>query len=112
VFTFLGELMRTYLHFAGGSIPSPHAAAATIMWIMAYRYHRPSFYILAPVVISLYVSTFYGRYHYLSDAIVGVLVAVIALILAPMIMRAWDRLVERGTVRMLFARTRVEKPLS
>src|SRR3989304_2781354 len=112
VFTFLGELMRTYLHFSGGSIPSPHAAAATIMWIMAYRYHRPSFYVLAPIVISLYVSTFYGRYHYLSDAIVGVLVAVIALILAPMIMRAWDRLVERGTVRMLFARTRVEKPLS
>lgn len=112
VFTFLGELMRKYLHFAGGSIPSPHAAAATIMWIMAYRYHRPSFYVLAPIVISLYVSTFYGRYHYLTDAVVGILVAAVALVLAPIIMRAWDRLVERGTVRMLFARTRVEKPLS
>lgn len=112
VFTFLGELMRKYLHFAGGSIPSPHAAAATIMWIMAYRYHRPSFYVLAPIVISLYVSTFYGRYHYLTDAIVGILVAVIALALAPVIMRAWDRLVERGTVRTLFTRSRAEKQFS
>ena len=112
VFTFLGELMRKYLHFAGGSIPSPHAAAATIMWIMAYRYHRPSFHVLTPIIISLYVSTFYGRYHYLTDAVVGILVAVLALVLAPKIMRAWDRLVERGTVRMLFARSQVEKPLS
>ena len=112
VFTFLGESMRKYLHFAGGSIPSPHAAAATIMWVMAYRYHRPSFYGLAPIVISLYVSTFYGRYHYLTDAIVGVLVAVIALVLAPVLMRAWDRLIGRGTIRTLFARTRVEKPVS
>jgi membrane-associated phospholipid phosphatase len=82
------------------------------MWIMAYRYHRPSFYVLAPVVISLYVSTFYGRYHYLTDAIVGVLVAVIALALAPVIMRGWDRLIGRGTIRTLFARTQVEKPVS
>lgn len=105
VFTYLGELMRSYLHFAGGSIPSPHAAAATIMWIMAYRYHRPSFYVMAPVVLSLYVSTFYGRYHYLTDAVVGILVAIVALALAPVFMRAWDRLIERGTIRQLFIRT-------
>ncbi|MEX0602092.1 MAG: phosphatase PAP2 family protein, partial [Bacteroidota bacterium] len=66
VFTYLGELMRSQLHYAGGSIPSPHAAAATIMWVMAYRYHRPSFHVLTPIVITLYVSTFYGRYHYVT----------------------------------------------
>jgi membrane-associated phospholipid phosphatase len=108
VFTFLGELMRSQLHYAGGSIPSPHAAAATIMWVMAYRYHRPSFYILTPIILSLYVSTFYGRYHYLTDAVVGVVVAGIALVLAPSIMRAWDRLVERGTVGFLFARAKID----
>ncbi len=110
LFTYLGELMRSYLHFAGGSIPSPHAAAATIMWVMAYRYHRPSFWLMTPVVLSLYVSTFYGRYHYLTDAVVGVLVAVLALALAPVLMRAWDRLIERGTLRMMFVKTRVEEP--
>lgn len=71
VWTFLGECMRKYLHYAGGSIPSPHAAAATIMWVMAYRYHRPSFWILTPIILSLYVSTFYCRYHYVTDVVVG-----------------------------------------
>ncbi|MEX1140164.1 MAG: phosphatase PAP2 family protein [Bacteroidota bacterium] len=107
-FTTLGELMRSQLHYAGGSIPSPHAAAATIMWIMAYRYHRLSFHILTPIILSLYVSTFYGRYHYVTDAVVGVLVAFVALAIAPRLMRAWDRLVETGTVGTVLARTKAE----
>jgi hypothetical protein len=90
VFTFLGELMRSNVHYVGGTIPSPHAAAATIMWIMAYRYHRPSFYILTPVVLSLYVSTFYARYHYVTDAVVGVAVAFLALVLVPLLIKGWD----------------------
>jgi membrane-associated phospholipid phosphatase len=91
VFTFFGELMRSNLHYVGGTIPSPHAAAATIMWVMAYRYHRPSFYILTPIVISLYVSTFYLRYHFVTDAVVGVIVAFIALWIVPYLIKAWDR---------------------
>jgi hypothetical protein len=90
VFTFLGEMMRSNLHYVGGTIPSPHCAAATIMWVMAYRYHRPSFYILTPVVLSLYVSTFYARYHYVTDAVVGVAVAFLALAIVPMLIKGWD----------------------
>ena len=95
VFTYLGELMRSHLHYIGGTIPSPHAAAATNMWVMAYRYHRPSFFILTPIVLSLYVSTFYGRYHYVTDAVVGVAVAFLALALVPFLIRWWDRLTIR-----------------
>lgn len=108
LFTTLGELMRSQLHYAGGSIPSPHAAAATIMWIMAYRYHRLSFHILTPIILSLYISTFYGRYHYVTDAVVGVLVAFVALAIAPRIMRGWDQFVEKGTIGTVFARTKTE----
>jgi membrane-associated phospholipid phosphatase len=95
VWTFLGECMRKYLHFAGGSIPSPHTAAATIMWIMAYRYHRKSFWIMSPVIISLYFSTFYGRYHYVSDAVVGILTAFLAIAIAPKLMKGWERIAGR-----------------
>ncbi len=95
IWTYFGELMRAHVHYVGGTIPSPHAAAATIMWMMAYRYHRKSFYILTPVILSLYVSTFYGRYHYVTDAVVGVLVAFAAIALAPKLMKAWDRILER-----------------
>jgi hypothetical protein len=95
VFTFLGELMRSNLHYVGGTIPSPHAAAATIMWIMAYRYHRPSFYVLTPVVLTLYVSTFYARYHYVTDAVVGIAVAFLALAIVPMLIKGWDAIALR-----------------
>jgi membrane-associated phospholipid phosphatase len=96
VFTFFGELMRSNLHYVGGTIPSPHCAAATIMWVMAYRYHRPSFYILTPVVLSLYVSTFYLRYHFVTDAVVGIIVAFVALLIVPFLIKAWDRLAEKS----------------
>lgn len=95
IWTFLGECMRKYLHFAGGSIPSPHTAAATIMWLMAYRYHRPSFWVLTPIILSLYISTFYCRYHYVTDAVVGVLVAFLALAVAPLLIKLWDRMAGR-----------------
>jgi membrane-associated phospholipid phosphatase len=95
IWTYLGELMRKYLHFAGGSIPSPHTAAATIMWIMAFKYHRPSFWIMTPIVISLYFSTFYCRYHYVTDAIVGIIVAFLAIAAAPMLVKLWDKVAEK-----------------
>ncbi len=94
VWTYFGELMRSNVHYVGGTIPSPHAAAATIMWMMAYRYHRPSFYVLTPIVLSLYLSTFYGRYHYVTDAVVGIAVAFLAIALAPKLMKSWDNIVD------------------
>ncbi len=60
------------------------------------------------MILSLYVSTFYGRYHYLTDAVAGVLIAFVALALAPRIMRIWDQVVEKGTVGMVFARAKAE----
>jgi len=81
LFTWLGELIRVKLHYVGGSLPSPHCAAATVLWAMAWRYQRRLAVALAPVVLTLYVSTFYCRYHYVSDAAAGILVAMLALVL-------------------------------
>lgn len=99
-FTYVGELMRSYLHYVGGTIPSPHCAAATIMWIMAYRYHRVSFYLLTPIILSLYVSTVYGRYHYATDAILGIGVAFLALAFVPILARAWESLLARRLLEL------------
>lgn len=97
IWTYFGELMRSHVHYVGGTIPSPHAAAATIMWMMAYRYHKPSFYVLTPIVLSLYISTFYGRFHYVTDAVVGIAVAFLAIALVPQLTRVWDRIVTGRT---------------
>lgn len=92
VFTWVGELIRTRAHFVGGSLPSPHAAAATVMWVMAWKHHRPTFWVLSPVILSLYFSTFYLRYHYVTDAILGIATAGLAVLIASPLQRAWDRL--------------------
>jgi membrane-associated phospholipid phosphatase len=101
LWTTLGEFLRTHLLYAGGSIPSPHAAAATIMWVMAFRYHRPTFWVISPIIVSLFVSTFYGRYHYPTDAVAGIALAELSLRLVPFVAHEWNRLVSlRATVRV------------
>jgi len=92
VFTWAGELIRSRAHFAGGSIPSPHAAVATVMWVMTWKHYRPAFWALSPVILSLYVSTFYCRYHYVTDLVVGIATAALAALVAPPLLRVWDRL--------------------
>ena len=75
LFTSIGEFIRENLISTGGAMPSGHVAAATIIWLMAYRYHRLSFYILAPFVILIYISSVYCRFHYVSDIVAGILVS-------------------------------------
>jgi membrane-associated phospholipid phosphatase len=95
-FGALAEWIRSHIHTAGGSIPSPHCAVATVMWFMSSKYTRHGFALLAPVMLSLYVSTVYARFHYVSDAVAGIAVALIVILAAPAIERAWDR---QGPVR-------------
>jgi membrane-associated phospholipid phosphatase len=91
LFAWLGEFIRFHLHYPGGSLPSPHAAAATVMWLMAWKHHRPTCYLITPVILSLYVSTFYGRYHYLTDAAVGIGTALLAAWIATRLLRLWHQ---------------------
>jgi membrane-associated phospholipid phosphatase len=88
-FTTLGEIVRAKLHYVGGSLPSPHCAAATVMWGLTWRYERRLFWGLTPIVVTLYVSTVYCRFHYLTDAVTGILAAVATLALAPTLLRLW-----------------------
>ncbi len=48
-FTWCGEWIRHHAHYAGGSLPSPHCAAATIMLVMLCRHVRRAFYAAMPV---------------------------------------------------------------
>jgi membrane-associated phospholipid phosphatase len=91
-FTAISELIRGRIHTPGGTIPSIHCAAATIMWWSAYRYSRPAFYLLAPVILSLYISTVYGRFHYVFDVAVGIAVAFLTMALGPVLIKAWNRI--------------------
>lgn len=95
-FTACGEYIRTHLHEIGGNLPSPHCAIATVMWLMARRYVRPAFYALTPVILSLYVSTFILRYHYLTDSVVGILTGGLVILGSPALVKAWNAAVRSG----------------
>ncbi|MBN2399933.1 MAG: phosphatase PAP2 family protein [Candidatus Aminicenantes bacterium] len=96
LFTAMGEFIRSDVHQVGGNLPSPHCAIATVMWLMAYRYRRLFFWLLTPVILGLYISTVYGRYHYVSDSVIGIATGLLVIGLAPFLVRGWNRLARRG----------------
>ncbi len=55
--------------------PSLHVAISFVVWLYAWRNSRRLFWVLSPLVLSLWVSTIYLRYHYLIDCVAGLLLA-------------------------------------
>lgn len=83
LFTQCGEWVRANIHEKGGGFPSPHCAMGTVMVVMIYRYWRHAFVISVPIVVTLYLSTVYCRYHYLWDAVSGVVVGFLVVVWSP-----------------------------
>ena len=90
LFTSLSELIRNHLHFKGGSLPSPHCAAATIILWACYKYNKKIFFVILPSIFLLYISTVYGRFHYCMDSAIGILTGYIAILIHPLIIKLID----------------------
>jgi len=60
--------------FQGGSFPSAHCAAGTVMIFLSYRFDKKLFAFVCPIIILFFLATVYGRYHYFSDVIAGILI--------------------------------------
>ncbi|MBM2846411.1 MAG: superfamily protein [Bacteroidetes bacterium] len=98
-FTWCGEWMRMNVHAPGAALPSPHCAAATVILVMFHRYHRRLFYVVLPVILTLYAATVYCRYHYLWDSIAGILTAVVVLTASPKLVQSIAARSRRPIVR-------------
>jgi hypothetical protein len=92
-FTWCGEWIRANVHSPGGSLPSPHCAATTVMVGILYRHDRNMFYLLLPTMLLIYVATVYGLYHYVWDGIAGIATGLAMLKSAPWMV---SRRVKRG----------------
>jgi membrane-associated phospholipid phosphatase len=55
--------------------PSLHVGISFVVWLYAWRNSKRLGWILAPLVLSLWVSTVYLRYHYLIDCVAGFILA-------------------------------------
>jgi membrane-associated phospholipid phosphatase len=62
--------------------PSLHVAISFVAWLYAYRNSKKLFWILSPLIFSLWVSTVYLRYHYLIDVVAGLILAPLSFLLA------------------------------
>ena len=62
--------------------PSLHVAISFVAWLYAYRNSKKLFWILSPLILSLWVSTIYLRYHYLIDVVAGLILAPLSFLLA------------------------------
>jgi membrane-associated phospholipid phosphatase len=62
--------------------PSLHVGISFVVWLYAWRNSKRLAWILAPLVLSLWVSTVYLRYHYLTDCVAGFILALLCFWLA------------------------------
>ncbi|MGA3327020.1 MAG: phosphatase PAP2 family protein [Terriglobia bacterium] len=67
--------------------PSLHVAISFVVWLYAYRNSKRFFWILSPLILSLWFSTLYLRYHYLIDVVAGLILAPLCFLLANWLFR-------------------------
>jgi len=89
-FTSLAQRLINVAGIQGGAMPSSHAAVALVVLVYARRHHRLLYYLISPLVASLLVATVYGRFHYVSDVVAGLLVGWGSLLLC-------DRFIKKKT---------------
>lgn len=67
--------------------PSLHVGISFLVWLYAYRNSKKLFWILSPLILSLWLSTLYLRYHYLIDVVAGLILAPLCFFLANWLFR-------------------------
>lgn len=74
----------------GAAFPSSHVAVALCTLFFSFRYLRRVRYLHLVAAILLCVSTVYGRYHYVVDVVVGIVVAAVLVPLGDWLYRKFD----------------------
>jgi len=68
--------------YRGGSFPSAHCAAGTIMIYQACQAGRRTFWFVFPPILLFFLSTVYGQYHYVVDILAGIIIGLLAIVAA------------------------------
>jgi membrane-associated phospholipid phosphatase len=71
----------------GAAFPSSHVAVAVVIWLLAWRFARRVFWLLALIVPTLAVGTVYGGFHYAIDVAAGAAVGILCYLIGPRINR-------------------------
>ena len=71
-----------YARIRRDAFPSLHVGMSFLVWLYARRNSKRLFWILSPLVLSLWFATLYLRYHYLIDVVAGLALAPLCYLLA------------------------------
>ncbi len=63
--------------FRGGAVPSTHAGLAVVCQVFAIRSFGNRGWWMLPVVLGIMVGAVYGRFHYVTDIVIGTLLALL-----------------------------------
>jgi membrane-associated phospholipid phosphatase len=77
------------------AFPSLHAAVTLLSLIFAWKYTKPTFWIILPFCIGLFLATVYLRHHYIIDLIAGWLLAIPVYFIIPGFDKWWRRKMEK-----------------
>jgi len=86
-FTTAINFIEHFGRVRGAAFPSEHVAGSVAALWGAWRYRRWLFWVLTPLVISMCVSTIWGRYHYIADVFAGLVTGTLGYWLGSLLMR-------------------------
>jgi membrane-associated phospholipid phosphatase len=104
------SLVTTVINTAavrGGCMPSSHVGVGLVILAYAFRVSRKLGWILLPINIGLAIGTFWGRFHYVSDVVVGALIALISVWLVTKYYDRFDRQIVTNENLPLVSKTHV-----
>ena len=81
VFRQLVNLVMAKGAVRGGCMPSSHFGVALVIWLYVLEKYRRHAIWLGVIVFGLGMGTFWGRFHYVTDVIVGGLIGLISVII-------------------------------
>ncbi len=91
VFRPLVEMVIAKGAVRGGCMPSSHFGVALVILMYTFRYYRRVGWWLAPLVFGLAAGTVWGRFHYVSDVVVGGVLGLLSVLLTWRFYPRWRR---------------------
>jgi membrane-associated phospholipid phosphatase len=86
-FTAAINLIEHFGRVRGAAFPSEHVAGSLAALWGAWRHRRWLFWVMAPLVICMCMSTVWGRYHYVVDIFGGITTGTVGYLIGKWIMR-------------------------
>ena len=81
------NFIEHYGRVRGAAFPSAHVAGSIAVLWGAWKFRRWLFWIMAPCVFLMCVSTIWGRYHYIADIFGGIVTGTLGYFLGNWVMR-------------------------